>query len=116
MKWYVLTLFLLVGFVWSASAQQVDSRLVGEWETQDGPCSPCTISIQEKGGVKFYQAGSTIEVIAAQVTPEPGVDIILAGGGKLDLSLTKSSKSLVGYYTSATQNLASKQPIVFRHQ
>jgi hypothetical protein len=30
MKWYVLTLLLLVGFVWSASAQQVDPRLVGE--------------------------------------------------------------------------------------
>jgi len=52
MKWYVLTFFLLVGFVWNASAQPaqpaqpIDPKLVGEWETTDGPCDPCTLSIQ----------------------------------------------------------------------
>ena len=33
MKWYAVMLFLLVGFVWSVSAQQMDPKLVGTWET-----------------------------------------------------------------------------------
>ena len=51
MKWYVLTLFLVMGLVGSVSAQQIDSKLVGVWETHDGPCSPCVLTIQEGGGL-----------------------------------------------------------------
>jgi hypothetical protein len=46
----LLTLFLVVGFMWSASAQQqVDPKLVGNWQTYDGPCRPCVLSIQKSG-------------------------------------------------------------------
>jgi hypothetical protein len=115
MKWYLLTLFLLVGLVWSASAQKADPRLVGEWETTDGPCKPCTLTIQENGGVKFDMAGGPLEVVYAQVTAEPGVDIIGPQGGKLDLSLTTSSKYLVGYFTSYTDTRRN-QSVVFRRK
>jgi hypothetical protein len=49
MKGYVLTLFFVVGFVWSASAQQPDPKLVGTWETYDGPCSPCMMWLYSSG-------------------------------------------------------------------
>jgi hypothetical protein len=113
MKWYVLTLFLLVGFVWSASAQQVDSGLVGDWETTDGPCHPCVLSIQGNGGVKFDLSGTALEVIGAQITADPGVNVTLPLGGKLELALTKSSTYLVGYYTDPNQS-RSNQPVAFR--
>src|SRR5262249_4882897 len=106
---------LLVGFVWSASAQQVDPKLVGDWETHDGPCKPCTLSIQANGKVQFDLSGTALEIIGAQVTPEPGVDIILPLGGKLSLSLTKSSNMLVGFYTNHTETRRD-QPVAFRHK
>jgi hypothetical protein len=115
MKWYVLTLFLLVGFVWSASAQQVDSKLVGDWVTTDGPCKPCTLSIQANGTVTFDHSGSAIQVVAAQVNPEPGVDVILPLGGKLDLKLTTGSNMLVGSYTNYTQTRLD-QAVAFRRK
>ena len=115
MKWYVFMLCLLVGFVWSASAQQVDPKLVGDWETTDGPCKPCTLTIQANGTVTFDHSGSAIQVVAAQVNPEPGVDVILPLGGKLDLSLTQSSNMLVGYYTSYTQTRLN-QAVAFRRK
>src|SRR5262245_52343018 len=101
MKWYVLTLFLLVGLVCSASAQQSDPALVGDWETTDGPCRPCILRIQPNGTLKFFDSvGSEVEIIGGRVTPEPGVDLMFPLGGKLDISLTKSSNMLVGYYTN----------------
>ena len=104
MKWYVLTLFLLVGLVCSVSAQEMDARLVGAWETYDGPCSPCILTIPASGKVTFTQVGDPIEVMYAQATPEPGIDVILPLGGKLDLSLNKKGNRLLGFYTNWTQN------------
>jgi hypothetical protein len=115
MQWYVLALFLLVGFVWSASAQQVDPELVGDWETHDGPCRPCVLSIQGNGAVQFDHSGTALEVVGAQITAEPGVNLTLPLGGKLELALTKSSKYLVGYYTDPNQS-RSNQPVAFRRK
>ena len=116
MKWYVLPLCLLVDLVCSASAQQkVDPGLVGDWETTDGPCRPCTLTIQENGAVKFDLSGTALEVLGAQITPEPGVNLMLPRGGKLDLALTKSSKFLVGYYTSWSQT-RDNVPVAFRRK
>ena len=101
MKWYVLALCLLVGFVWSANAQQaqqVDPKLVGTWVTDDGPCSPCTLTIDANGAVGFTQVGDTIQVVFSQVTPGPGINLLFPLGGKADLSLSKSDM-LVGFYT-----------------
>src|SRR5215831_7661087 len=116
MKWYVLTLFLVVGFVWSASAQQqVDPNLVGNWRTYDGPCRPCVLSIQKDGTVKFNHTGAELEVSGSQITPDPGVKLTLPLGGTLDLALTKSSKNLVGYYNDPNQS-RTNQPVAFRRQ
>jgi hypothetical protein len=115
MKWYVLTLFLLVGFVWSASAQQVDPKLVGDWRTYDGPCRPCVLTIQKNGTVKFNHSGTALEVVGSQITDAPGVNLTLPLSGKLELALTKSSKYLVGYYTDPNQS-RSNQPVAFRHK
>jgi hypothetical protein len=98
MKWYVLTLFLLVGFVWSAHAQQMDSQLVGTWETHDGPCRPCALTIEANGAISFTQAGSAVQVVFSQITPGPGIDLVFPLGGKAELSLSKSNM-LVGFYT-----------------
>jgi hypothetical protein len=97
MKWYVLALCLLVGFVCSANAQQVDSKLVGTWETTDGPCSPCALTIDANGSVGFTQAGSAIQVVFSQITPGPGIDLVFPLGGKAELSLSKTDM-LVGFY------------------
>jgi hypothetical protein len=113
MKWYVLTLCLLVGFVWSASAEQMDPKLVGTWETYDGPCSPCTLTIQGSGQVSLTRAGSPIEVVFSRETPGPGLDILLPRGGKLDLSLSKSN-ALVGFYTIETH--AERYVLVVYHR
>jgi hypothetical protein len=115
MKRYMFTLCLLVGFVCSAGAQQTDPNLVGNWETRDGPCSPCVLTIQADGGVKFTLSGNALEVVAAQITPEPGVNVILPQGGKLELALTKSSKYLVGSFTNYTEGTKS-HPVAFRYK
>jgi hypothetical protein len=120
MKWYVLTFFLLVGFVWNASAQPaqpaqpIDPKLVGEWETTDGPCDPCTLSIQASGKVTYTLANSPIEVLYARGTPDPGIDVMLARWGKLDLSLTKSG-FLVGFYTDDMRPIRN-HTVLFRRK
>jgi hypothetical protein len=98
MKWYAAMLFLLVGFVWSVSAQEIDPKLVGTWETHDGPCEPCTLTIQANGSVSFTQAGSAIQVVFSRGTPVPGIDLVFQRGGKVSLDLKKSN-ALVGFYT-----------------
>jgi hypothetical protein len=112
MKWYVLMLCLLVGLVCSVRAQSMDAKLVGTWETHDGPCSPCILTIPASGKVTFTQVGDTIEVMYAQGTPEPGIDVILPQGGKLDLALNKKGDRLVGFYTNWTQN-RKNVPVAF---
>ena len=113
MKWYVAMLFLLVGFVWSVSAQQMDPDLVGTWETHDGPCSPCILTIQANGAASFTQAGSDIQIVFSRVTPAPGIDLVFPLGGKADLKLMKS-KALVGFYT--TPNRPESQVLVAFHR
>jgi hypothetical protein len=113
MKWYVLTLFLVVGFVWSVSAQQpVDPKLVGAWQTHDGPCNPCTLTIPESGQASFDQAGSAVQVVFSRGTPDPGIDVILSQGGKLDLVLSRTGNYLVGTYTSWSQS-RNNMPVSF---
>ena len=102
MKGYVLTLFLLVGFVGSVSAQQMDPKLAGTWETTDGPCTPCTLTIQANGQLTFAQAGSQIQVVFSHYTPAPGLDLVFQQGGKANLKLSKDTV-LVGFYTSPTR-------------
>ncbi len=99
MKWYVLTLFLVVGFVGSASAQQMDPKLAGTWESYDGPCTPCTLTIQANGQLTFALAGSEIQIVFSNYTPTPGVDLVFQRGGKANLKLSKDTV-LVGFYTN----------------
>jgi hypothetical protein len=117
MKWYVLALFLLVGFVWSANAQPaepVDSQLVGTWETHDGPCAPCTLTIGANSAVSFTQAGSAVQIVFSRGTPGPGIDLLFPLGGKVDLSLSKGD-TLQGFYTrpQRTENFVL---VVFRRK
>ena len=81
MKWYVLMLFLLASVVCSVRAQSMDTRLVGAWETYDGPCNPCILTIPASGKVTFTQVGDPIEVMYAQATPEPGITAQVSGLG-----------------------------------
>ena len=102
MKWYVCMLFLLVGFVWRVSAQQMDPKLAGTWETTDGPCTPCTLTIQANGQLTFDEAGSQLQIVFSSYTPAPGVDLVFQQGGKVSLKLSKDTV-LVGFYTKPTQ-------------
>jgi hypothetical protein len=102
MKGYVLTLFLLVGFVWSVSAQQMDPKLAGTWESTDGPCTPCTLTIQTNGQLTFDEAGSQIQIVFSNYTSAPGVDLVFQQGGKVNLKLSKDTV-LVGFYTKPTR-------------
>jgi hypothetical protein len=116
MKWYVLMLCLLVGVVWGVSAQQADPGLVGDWETNDGNiCKPCVLKVQQNGTMKFFDtSGTEVEIFAARVTPEPGVDLMLPLGGKLELGLAKNSNMLVGTYTDRFGS--HKDPVAFRRK
>ena len=102
MKWYVTMLFLLVGFVGSVSAQQqqMDPKLVGTWETHDGPCSPCMLNVQANGQMSFTQAGSDIQIVFSRGTPNDGIEVLFPQGGKVDLSLNKTGNRLTGFYTN----------------
>ena len=100
MKGYVFLLVLLVGLVWSVSAQQMDPNLAGTWETTDGPCLPCTLTIQANGQLTFDEAGSQIQV-SSSYTPAPGVDLVFQQGGMMNLKLSKDTV-LVGFYTKPT--------------
>ena len=112
MKWYVILLCFLVGFVGSVRAQQMDPKLVGTWETHYGPCSPCMLTVQASGQVSFTQAGSDIQIVFSRGTPAPGIDLVFPLGGKADLKLMKSG-ALVGFYTNPNrpevQNLVAFQ-------
>jgi hypothetical protein len=114
MKWYVLMLFFVVGFVWSVSAQPqpMDPKLVGTWETHDGPCNPCTLTIPESGQASFAQAGSAVQVVFSRGTPDPGIDVMLSQGGKLDLVLSRTGNYLLGTYTSWSQS-RNNMPVSF---
>jgi hypothetical protein len=114
MKWYVLALFLLVGVVWSAHAQQVDSKLVGTWVTDDGPCSPCTLTIDANGAVGFTQAGDAVQVVFSQIVPGPGINLTFPIGGKAELSLSKSNM-LIGFY-QRPQRTEAYAIVAFRKQ
>ena len=53
-----------------------------------------------------------LEVVGSQITADPGVNLTLPLGGKLELALTKSSKYLVGYYTDpALVPFDAEQPV-----
>lgn len=111
MKYYVLTLLLVVGLVSSASAGNVDSRLFGTWTSYDGPCSPCVLGIQS-GGVTFTQVKDRVDVIQAVGTRGPGIHMFLQAGGELDLQITKKSNRLVGSYSNYSGS-SSNNPVVF---
>ena len=98
MKWYVFMLFLLVGLVWNVSAQQVDPKLVGTWESNDLSCSPCMLTIQQNGQVSFTQAGDAVQIVFSQVTDAPGIDLTFQRGGRANLTL-KRSNVLAGFYS-----------------
>lgn len=100
MKWYMFMLCLLVGFVWSANAQQIDPQLVGTWESTDGPCTPCALTIHPNGTVDFALGGSAVQVVFSQGTPGPGIDLVFPLGGKADLTLSTNGKLLIGFYTN----------------
>ena len=117
MKWYVLALFLLIGCAWSAHAQQaqpVDSKLVGTWVTDDGPCSPCTLTIDANGAVGFTQVGDAIQVVFSQIVEGPGINLVFPLGGKAELSLSKSNM-LVGFY-QRPQRMEAYAIVAFRKQ
>ena len=103
MKWYVFILFLLVGFVWSVSAQQMDPKLVGTWVSYDAGCNPCTLTIEPNGQLTFDQAGSEIQIVFSHYTPVPGVDLVFHRGGKANLKLSKNENTLMGFYTPPTR-------------
>src|SRR5262245_37107382 len=105
MKWYVFMLFLLVGFVCSVSAQeaeQMDPQLAGTWRSFDGPCSPCTLTIQANGQLTVDQAGSQVQIVFSSFTSAPGLHLVFQRGGKANLRLSKSNV-LMGFYTPPTR-------------
>ena len=116
MKWYVLTLFLVVGLVLSASAQQaqqMDPKLVGTWESNDLSCNPCTLTIQENGQVSFTLAGSSVQIVFSQGTPAPGIDLTFQRGGRATLTLSRDNV-LAGFYSPP--NRAQTFDIVVFHR
>jgi len=98
MKWYVFLLFLLVGLVWNVSAQQVDPKLVGTWESNDLSCSPCMLTIQQNGQVSFTQAGDAVQIVFSQATDAPGIDLTFQRGGRATLRLSRDNV-LAGFYS-----------------
>ena len=100
MKWYVLMLlFLLVGFVWHANAQQaqqVDSNLVGRWECTDTPCNPCVLTIASDGAMSFMQGGAPVQLVYSRINSDKSINLLFPLGGKADLEL--KGQALLGQY------------------
>ena len=100
MKWYVLMLlFLLVGFVWQANAQQaqqVDSNLVGTWESTDTPCNPCVLTIASDGAMTFFQAGQPVQLVYSRINSDNSIDLLFPLGGRAELQLR--ARGLIGQY------------------
>jgi len=84
--------------VWNVSAQQIDPKLVGTWESNDLSCTPCTLTIQENGLVSFTLAGAPVQIVFSQGTDAPGIDFTFQRGGRANLTLSKSNV-LAGFYS-----------------
>jgi hypothetical protein len=98
----------------ATTASVVDPNLVGVWESRDNPCSPCTLTINADATTSFALAGSDVQIVFSQVTPEPGIDLVFPLGGTADLALSKSNV-LMGFYTSPRQP-DSKRIVAFRRK
>ena len=98
----------------ATTASVVDPNLVGVWESRDNPCSPCTLAINADATTSFALAGSDVQIVFSQVTPEPGIDLVFPLGGTADLALSKSNV-LMGFYTSPRQP-DSKRLVVFHRK
>jgi hypothetical protein len=98
----------------ATTASVVDPNLVGVWESRDNPCSPCTLTINADATTSFALAGSDVQIVFSQVTPEPGIDLVFPLGGTADLALSKSNV-LMGFYTSPRQP-DSKRLVVFHRK
>lgn len=98
----------------ATTASVVDPNLVGIWESRDNPCSPCTLTINADATTSFALAGSDVQIVFSQVTPEPGIDLVLPLGGKADLALSKSNV-LMGFYTNPRQP-EDKRLVVFHRK
>jgi hypothetical protein len=102
---------LLVGVVWSASAAQQYSDLIGDWRGTGVPgCSPCLVSIQgvQDDGqliLRSSVAGAYVESwgAAKRDGARIAVHLVLSGGSTFDLTLSKNGKFLQGSAESFTQ-------------
>jgi hypothetical protein len=103
---------LLVGFVWSASAQQKYSDLIGDWLATGVPgCSPCQVSIQgvkDDGTliVRSTMAGDYVESWgeAKRDGERIGIHLVMAGGSTFDLTLSKDGEFLQGFAESYSRD------------
>ena len=101
---------LLVGFVWSANAQQKYSELIGDWHgTGVFGCSPCQVSIQgvqEDGKLilKSSIAGDPVESWGEAKHDGDRIDVrlVMSGGSTFDLRLSKNGEYLQGTAESYT--------------
>jgi hypothetical protein len=101
---------LLVGFVWSASAQQQYSELIGDWHGRGVPgCSPCQVniqSVQEDGKLilKSSIAGDYVESWGEAKRDGDRIDVhlVMSGGSTFDLTLSKNGEYLQGTAESYT--------------
>ena len=102
---------LLVGLVWSASAEQNYAALIGDWRGTGVPgCSPCQVSIQgvpENGQLILRSSMAGVYVESWGTAKRDGksivVHIILSGASTLDLKLSKNGEFLQGFAESYTR-------------
>jgi lipid-binding SYLF domain-containing protein len=111
---------LTVAVVLAEAAMVVDPKLVGTWVTHDGPCgATCTLTIAPSGTASFAIAGSGVQVVFAQFTPAPGLDLTFPLGGKAELALSTTER-LVGIYTPPQARTGGQShrfvPIAFMRQ
>ena len=103
---------LLVGLVWSASAQQQYSELIGDWHgTGVFGCSPCQVSIQgvQDDGtliLKSSIAGDPVQSWGEAKRDGDRIDVrlVMSGGSTFDLRLSKNGEYLQGTAESYTSD------------
>ena len=103
---------LLVGFVWSASAEQQYSDLIGDWLGTGVPgCSPCQVSIQgvrDDGTLilRSTMAGDYVESWGEAKRNGDRIDVhvVMAGGSTFDLTLSKDGEFLQGFAESYSRD------------
>ena len=113
-RYGLVMLGVILGLICSAIAEPGYTQLIGTWNRYGTGCTPCILKIEEvkRDGqlvAKYFGKSSWVEGWgrASMRKEKIAVDVTLAGGGKLQLELTKNAKMLAGFAVPSNEDAGS---------